>query len=65
MFVLQFSSDDRYDQVTGSQATNWFAARLDQEDLCKVSFDGLLMAISDLYFTLGTTIFTFSSCLTL
>eukprot|EP01127_Copromyxa_protea_P013149 TRINITY_DN3502_c0_g1_i2.p1 TRINITY_DN3502_c0_g1~~TRINITY_DN3502_c0_g1_i2.p1 ORF type:complete len:512 (+),score=50.98 TRINITY_DN3502_c0_g1_i2:35-1570(+) len=43
----------RHDQATGAQATNWFAARIDQEFLCKVNFDGLLMSISDLYFTLA------------
>lgn len=48
-----YANPQSYDQVTGSQATNWFAARLEQEYLCKVSFDGLLMAVSDLYFTLG------------
>ncbi len=42
----------RYDKSAGTQATSWFAARLDNEYFSTIRFERILMVLSDLYYTL-------------
>jgi len=43
---------DEYDKSAGTQATSWFAARLDNEYFSTIRFERILMVLSDLYYTL-------------
>uniref|UniRef100_A0A6B2L022 SPX domain-containing protein n=1 Tax=Arcella intermedia TaxID=1963864 RepID=A0A6B2L022_9EUKA len=43
---------EQFDAISGTIARVWFQARLDNEQFCNIKFDGLLLVLSDVYFTL-------------